>query len=738
MRCLGPSVVMLVLGASVAGAAPVVLKSGDWSFSVEPTTMAVSASDAATSRQLSSSAPRAWAITGLQSDATSASWAVPDQGLRVSCATTTSGALNVTFAAESGEATVTWPRAHAAGTDQLVLASDSGICVPVADPFWCQTLVESEWDTLERLSMPVWGVLQADGVASWMVSTPYRNTLQFTEEDGGGLAVSLTHEFAEISPERQITVRVQLDRGRSPVAPALAYRRWLDETRGVRTLAEKAAVVPAVERLLGAPHVYLWDAGILSWYDIPARQWGSFCATLVEDSAKPGTIAEAFHRTFTEDEWAFVQQGAAEQWTSLYLKRELARAINRALQVEGFHSTAPDPIARVAENGEAFHAAYPKDVLPFREWGDGASLKMLERLEAAGLGRARLCLPGWETVEFRPCVAEEANRRGWLFGTYDSYHSIHDPATAGSDSTWPTAQMTDDLWRTGGIQRRDGSYLTGFNRIGRKLNPLVARPYYEQRVSQILTRTPFSFYFIDCDAYGEVYDDFNPLHRATLEQDATERTRRLGWLASEKGLVVGSEGGNVYAINGVDLLEGTFGPYFGWGDADMKNKDSEFYRGRYFPPDQPEMFFKPIPIKDTFRRRHYDPTVRIPLFQAAFHDAVQTTHHWSNDRFKFPDLKRSIEQWELLWMCPPMVHLNLATVQERTADLAPHLAVWGPLHRRLGFAKMTGFAWLNEDRLVQKTTWEGGTAIVANFGSAPFSAEGIEVPPHGVIVVAAE
>ncbi|MEK7993085.1 MAG: glycoside hydrolase, partial [Planctomycetota bacterium] len=60
-------------------------------------------------------------------------------------------------------------------------------------------------------------------------------------------------------------------------------------------------------------------------------------------------------------------------------------------------------------------------------WGDGVSTKMLEQFKEHGFDRMRLCLSGWGGIEKRPHVAAQADQMGYLFGTYDSYHSIHDP-----------------------------------------------------------------------------------------------------------------------------------------------------------------------------------------------------------------------------------------------------------------------------------------------------------------------
>ena len=51
-----------------------------------------------------------------------------------------------------------------------------------------------------------------------------------------------------------------------------------------------------------------------------------------------------------------------------------------------------------------------------------------------------------------------------------------------------------------------------------------------------------------------------------------------------------------------------------------------------------------------------------------------------------------------------------------------HLAFWGPIHRTLATAPLSRFAWLSDDRLVQRTTFQspqGEVSLTVNFGDEP-------------------
>ncbi len=361
-------------------------------------------------------------------------------------------------------------------------------------------------------------------------------------------------------------------------------------------------------------------------------------------------------------------------------------------------------------------------------WGDGVSVKMLERFQQAGLDRLRLCVDGWEEVEKQPDLAKRADEMGYLFGIYDSFHSIHDPALQGTDDTWPTAQFDRELWERGKILRRNGKPRGGFKGIGAQLSPLAARPYVEQRVRRNMANVPYSYYFVDCDAFGEVYDDYSPLHLAGQADDAAARIDRLRWIGDTFKVPVGSEGGCHLFAGAIHVSEGIFGSMFGWGDPDMDDKDSKYYLGAYYPPEGPAVFFRQVPIKEKYELLYYDPRYRLPLYETVFHDSVVATHHWRNASLKFENIIETVAMTELLYMAPPLYHMNLDEFAKHGEAMKNHYEFFSPLHRELGFARMTSFDWLSSDRLLQRTTFDDRVELIANYSTEARLSDGVTIP----------
>ena len=416
-----------------------------------------------------------------------------------------------------------------------------------------------------------------------------------------------------------------------------------------------------------------------------------------------------------------LEEADSQEAVYAYQKEIIIRGINGAVSPE--------------ERGDFIAACGPFLKDP-HTWGGGISSQMIRELKELGIDRARLTLPGSaaDSGAAATDTAGEARKKGYLFGIYDSYHSIHNPALAGSDESWETAQMGSELYETGGIQRADGSYYTGFKGTGRRLNPLAARSFFQERVEKNLAELDLSFYFIDVDAAGEITEDFHPRHRSTSEEISRERTDRLRWLGDRKGLAVGSEGGSAAQVPGITVSEGVVSPVFYWEDRDFRKRGSQWYIGGYWPPEEPKRFFQSVPLKERFEKLYFDPAVRIPLYQGVFHDAVITTNHWESDMLKYQGMENRAELFQLLGLNAPLYNLNRRRLAREGERILENYRFFSPLHRRFATAALEEFSWLSGDRLVQKAIYQGGLTVVVNFSENNYLWKGNRLPALSCLV----
>jgi len=601
---------------------PIRLANDDWEVWVEPGSLRVVARPQGRSEiELSAAQPRLGRVASLKQADSQLSWSLVDSSVEV-----TLRLDGETLSAEitsSAPGSFTWPVIASPPTGAAyVLPLAEGSYVPADDQRWLSYLIQrSPMKALETFSMPFWGIALPDYSVTYLIANQFNNQVAFSD-CGGRVGLSFTHEFTPNRKLKQYGIAVRLA-GSSPIEPARQCRAWLIEQGQFVSMRTKIERTPEAAKLLGAPHIYLWE--------------------------------------------------------------------------------------------------------------DGRTASMVEQLAALGCRPMRVGLSSAQWGFDHPELVRAVKEMGGLIAPYDSYHGIHHPEQGDS---WDTAQFDAELYEKGPVQGPDGAKLPGYLGRGYQLSPLAAWPYVKQRVTRLMSELPerFNAWFVDCDAYGEVFDDYSVLHPATQEDDVRARLHRMAWIRDTYGLPIGSEGGVAYSAGTIHFAEGMMTPVFGWGDADlMKDTSSPYHLGTWGSQGSPTILLKRVPLKPYFRTFHYDPSFRLPLYQTVFHDSVVTTHHWHHSSLKFVDQVETVELLELLYNIPPLYHLNLAELARHGKRIGAHNAFFAPLHRELGLVPLTDFAWLTADRMVQRTVFGDEVEMVANFTDKPFEDARAAIPPRSIL-----
>ena len=748
------SIGVLLLTSINIGAVPerVHLSNAVWTVDIVPQSLAVEAypADSEVSLPISSEQTGFSNITGFSQKENTIRWRLPARSLTVRFELV-DNSLSVEFVQDKqthDAVSLTWPVIEDFESLRgYILPFFEGSYVPKDDVTWQDFLSErGPINTTAGLSMPFWGLDLDERTLTYILTNPFNNQIRFNKTATPSLSMEVAHTFTPNWEQRRYGLHISLGAA-SPIAPAKQYRKWLEQNAEFVSFAEKIEKTPAAEKLLGAAHVYLWGGKLLSQYDV--TDWQTFATRLSGDS---GVATQIWAQLNAEARKA-IREIAQSAHASKYVRRVVSRAISEHLEKPDFYNptlwteipltseteqlssrdvSMLSPTEVYRRNCLLFYAAFSDTLRHPDEWGDGLSVKLLEQFAESGLDRLWLGVDSWQDGFRHPIAVAKAKALGYLVGPYDSYHSIHHP---NEKDTWETAQFDLSLYKSGAIVNADGTKSRGFKKKGYHLSPLVAQPYVENRVNSIVDQMPsdFNTWFIDCDAYGELYDDYSATHPATQLDDMNARLARISWIRDTHNMVVGSEGGAAYAAATLHFAHGMTLPVIGWGDPDMKSKTSPYYVGGYWPPEGPAIHIKQVPLKPNYLYHYYDPRFRLPLYQIVFHDSVITTHHWGSGSLKFKNAIGTLALLELLYNVPPLYHLNIDEFSKHKAWIKRYYAFFSPLHRQIGGKPMTDFKWLREDKRVQRTEFGDTVEIVANFRTEAFEYEGVIIPRQSVV-----
>lgn len=674
-------------------------------------------------------------VANLIQNENGSSWEYPEEDMLVSIKPE-EGYLHVSITSKSEEdKEFVWPNVSA---ETYYLPLGEGKRIPAADPAWNNYLSEKEVSVLEELSMPFWISAQEDEGVLFIMENPYRSRMVFS--GGDALGFSLTHKYPQIDPEKQNSFRIYVTEN-NPVLSAKKYRDYVKEQGRFVTLEEKAEKNTDIRKLYGAPHIYLWGDHLISKEDI---RWPAFRESM--DSEIMRYLGEYTEHTDSGQEAAEAMEAIRGQdYVDEYQKNTICRFLSEVLKQPDFYRSDLFPKQKDQEssslyewmqiNRQALAEALPQVFEPAENWMEKETVGVIKGLKQAGIQNAWIGLNNWEQAFARPDMAAEAVKQGYLFAAYDSYHSIHEPGK----EQWNTAAFPDTtLYEEATVLLQNGEKAAGFQNVGRKLNPVLSMPSVQQRMEEIKqTNIPFNSWFIDCDATGEVYDDYSPEHMTTQQEDIKARLERMALIRDEYGRVIGSEGGNDFAASTIAFAHGIELKTFSWMDEDMKsNKDSEYYIGKYYNPTGgvAEHFAKRIPVKQEYYSIFVDPRYDVPLYKLVYNDSVITGYHWDWSTFKIKDVVGERMLREVLYNVPPMYHLDSQEWERYRTDIAKHTNFWSEFSREAVLQEMTDFQDITGNGSVQMTRYGEEITVVANYNGEPYRYEEEEIPGYSLLL----
>jgi hypothetical protein len=649
--------------------------------------------------------------------------------------------------------TITWPSlSMEKESTSLIWPQYEGSYVPLNDTIWTDYLKSVKWNTTQSLYMPFWGVENGRQLISYIFENPFHNAISFAENEGA-IQMDFTHTFPDNDDlYKPITFMVYLDHDASPITPARYFRQHLIDTNAFVTFQEKMKIAPVISRLIGAPHAYIWDGAPITMADVKADGWIPLAKAIVEQAAAEHSTAGKQIMRALFPEKGNIEAMSRQSTPSQYLQRGMANSLSKVLRSTKFYSgsvwpleTLPAQYGSIAEkivdgenvpeyelvklNGYLLHSSFPEYLNSPSTWGNGVSTRMIDAFAQNGMDRFVLTCNGVESIDIRPNVASYAAAKGYLIGPYDSYHEIQDPGAP----EWSTAIFDRALYQTGGIIRADGTPVKGFHGVGYYVSPIAIKPYFDDRIAKNFLKVPFSYYFLDCDAFGEIFDDYHPGRIVSASEDVTARVDRVRSIFEKYKVPVGSEGGSYLFAGSLAVAEGVFFPGIG-GDPDMEiNEMSKYFLGRPFPADEPESYFLPALLKDKYVRLYGDPRFRLPLYEAVFHDSVITTSHYSSPSLKFTNIAETTALTEILYQVAPMYHFNLSYFEKIKETIEHHIDVFEKTHSYSYRYALEDFDYLNDERSVQRTRF-GDLELIANFQEEDFAFTGTDIPARSVLI----
>ncbi len=688
------------------------------------------------------------------------SWKIPSKGIAVTLKII-NNYLDVSIASVKN-IEFHWPDISGRGYQAYTIPLHQGKYIPVNDPKWIEYLTSREFSGAQDLSMQFFGVNYSNYALVYVIKNMFNNEIKFKKDAAGDLSLDFYHTFPVTEKDKNYGFKVYLSKN-TPTAIAKTYKKHVEEQGKYVTLDKKSQKNSNIKKLYGAPHIYLWSSeffisnNITNFKQLKTKFINEIAASKYNPSKH---LMSLFNKPKVESGKEFSKafdEFRNSKYASKYHNRLFTRAVNEVMLRKDFYNSkawseitltkfASDLLNKGVKelnsselyqlNKELLWLAYREYMEPVSEWGNGTSTYLLKELQLAGIKKGWLGVNDWVPAEIHPDFVKNANDLGYLIAPYDSYHSIHKPGKEG----WITAIFKDTtLFYNSTISKQDGTKKMGFNRVGRKLNPILSLSSVKERVGSIMDEgLKINSWFIDVDATGEFHDDHTPERMTTQKMDMNARLERMSWIRDYYNMVIGSEVGNDFSSTTIAFAHGMTTPVIAWSDPDLrKNKESKYYVGTYYSINGgvPSRYNKQVPMKEKYRYIHFDNRFNIPLFQLVYNNSVITSHHWEWGTLKVPTEIKNQNIKEILYNVPPLYHLDISSWKKHKESITTHYNVFSKVHEKAIKMEMVNFDWLDNSHFVQQTTFgNNDIKITANFGFEAFKYKSTEIQSKTLLI----
>ncbi len=342
-------------------------------------------------------------------------------------------------------------------------------------------------------------------------------------------------------------------------------------------------------------------------------------------------------------------------------------------------------------------------------------------------GMERILWNAFEGETPEDCV--QLRQRGFLVGKYDIYRDVL-PKDIAPLAIPYRRQRSVNTPHWPGIVRinADGSRALAWQIHGTDgqlhhqhgVCDLCAFELTKANVPPDVARVGYTSRLIDVQAGSALAECYSSDHPTTREDSLRYINAQNRFLATELGLVVGVEVGQEGAARDFHYSEGLMSPVL-FRAEDAGRRMCTLYEG------------DDIPLQLT--QYMLNPACRVPLWELIYHDCTVSYWYWGDSSNCCPRLMPRRDLFNALYGLPPLYSLNMTQWERLKDDIAASYHRATPVARLTGTSRMTDFDWLTPDRLVQRTAFDNGVAVVANFSEEPFVVgDGTAVAPETALV----
>lgn len=513
----------------------------------------------------------------------------------------------------------------------LLLTDGSGMMLPAWD---------SDYDFGEGMSyfcggglcMPWMGMLDGNREAGYMavLDTPFDARLQPFRQKDDALVCFRTvwmSSLEKFSYDRKVIFHF-FDKG-GYVAQCKKYREYAWERNGVKTLKQKQEQFPALEKMLGAPHVYVWDSG----------REVSLARRMKEKGIERAMILwDANHRPYP------------------------VTGYDDSLKTLGYATGGYELFTDLHKSDTVVHDRYPFD----------------------GPLRHKHCVyPG-------------------------KYHQL-------------------------AARKKDGS--TYSNQFGTYACPAAMGQEIRDKMDRKKVEYAHETVFLDVYQANGLYECYSHEHPVTRKGYADAIMENLRLLEEEYGWFLGGEWGADYAISRSVYAHGMMTLQWPWWGSEIEESGTIYYYGNWRNNSRPSIQIGSRTAGPTYYKYCINESLRVPLFELVYHDAVLTSWRWEDGNHHYPELWWKKDLYNILYGTAPLWSIDRDRWEAFEKTFVESYGKVCPWLSRIAYDELVNHEFITSDGRIQRSDFSSGASVVVNFSDNDYEYEGQVVKSRSFVIL---
>jgi hypothetical protein len=332
---------------------------------------------------------------------------------------------------------------------------------------------------------------------------------------------------------------------------------------------------------------------------------------------------------------------------------------------------------------------------------------------------------------------ESLKAMGYAASSYELYTDENQRDTAFYDlsksATYLKRNAFPGMFNQLVARKKDGT--TYSNQFGTYTNPQAVFPEVIKRTTKEMAIWPHESFFVDVVQANGLYECYSTQNPLTRQGWAEAHRKTLQTLIREHKVFLGSEWGADYANAESVYTHGIMTNQRTWWGTEIDKRGTIYYYGDWRNGQRPSIMLGTRVAPPKYLQYSINETVRVPLYELVYHDAVVSSWRWEDANHHMPDIWWKKDLFNILYGNAPLWSLDRDRWESFKNTFVQSYKTVCPWLQQIGYDEMVAHRFISADRTVQESSFSSGRKVIVNFSDKDYNYQGKVIKGRGFVTL---